>query len=158
MGTSDEHLVDEFWADRFLTHSSKSTEPTGGANSAASTSIVPEGTAFSAPLSTPPESHTGGAKFSLTGYSGAWVPVCAGIGAGIGAGMHQCPGKHWVKLQILLSFAMINDAFEIELLDAKDSLKVDMRKFGLGTLQPAEKARFRIRRKHGVVSVGSDGK
>ncbi|KAI4199454.1 MAG: hypothetical protein LQ350_004595 [Teloschistes chrysophthalmus] len=129
MGTSDEHPVDQFWADRFLTYGSKSREPTE-AKSSASTS-------------TTPESHSHGARFSLNGYSGAWVPF--------GGGIHMCPGRHWVKLQMLTSFAMINDAFDIELLDSKDSLRVDMRKFGLGALQPAEKARFRIRRKQQVV-------
>ncbi|KAL8662822.1 MAG: hypothetical protein Q9202_004424 [Teloschistes flavicans] len=148
-GTLDEHPVDQFWADRFLTYSSKSTPPSA-AKSTASTPIMPERTVASAPLSVPADGHAQGARFSLNGYSGAWIPY--------GGGIHQCPGRHWVKMQMLLSFAMINDAFEIELLDTKDRLRVDMRKFGLGTLQPAEKARFRIRRRHQVVPGGIEGK
>ncbi|KAL9582086.1 MAG: hypothetical protein Q9212_003498 [Teloschistes hypoglaucus] len=149
LGTSDEHPVDHFWADRFLTYSSKSTPPSA-AQSTASTSTMPEQKIASAPLPVPSKGHPEGARFSLNGYSGAWIPY--------GGGIHQCPGRHWVKMQMLLSFAMINDAFEIELLDTKDRLKVDMRKFGLGALQPAEKARFKIRRKYRAVSRGVEAK
>ena len=61
--------------------------------------------------------------------------------------MHQCSGRHWEKLQLLLSFAITSSAFDIELVSEKKKLQVDMAKYGLGALQPAEKVRFRIRRK-----------
>jgi len=48
---------------------------------------------------------------------------------------------------MLLSFAIISSAFDIELVPGKAKLKVDMAKYGLGALNPAEKAGFRIRRK-----------
>ncbi|KAL8796928.1 MAG: hypothetical protein Q9182_007270 [Xanthomendoza sp. 2 TL-2023] len=143
VGTSGEHPVDQFWADRFLTYTCKSTQPSA-AKTTATNLTMPESTVASAPLSALPERHSQGVRFSLNGYGGAWIPF--------GGGIHQCPGRHWVKLQMILSFAMINKAFEIELLDTKDRLRVDMRKFGLGALQPAEKARFRIRR-----SLASEG-
>ena len=118
----EEHPVDAFWPRRFLTHGANSSQERPSLDSGLSTPLEPE--------------------FSLNGYSGAWIPF--------GGGIHQCPGRHWVKLQMLLSFAVINAAFEIELLgkgQAGDGLRVDMSKYGLGTLQPGEKARFRIRRR-----------
>ncbi|KAL8811175.1 MAG: hypothetical protein Q9223_006229 [Gallowayella weberi] len=149
VGSLGEHPVDQFWADRFLTYTCKSTQPSA-AKTTATTSMTPPSTVASAPVSALHEKHSQDVRFSLNGYGGAWIPF--------GGGIHQCPGRHWVKLQMLFSFAMINQAFEIELLDTKDRLRVDMRKFGLGALQPAEKARFRIRRKYHVVPVGSEGK
>lgn len=138
LGDSEEHPVEEFWADRLLTYGNANTRPSSNRTTSGSD------TAFDSsaqPTSSPTigRANTQGPRFSLNGYNGAWIPF--------GGGIHQCPGRHWVKLQMLLSFAMISDAFEIELLDAQKDLKVDMAKYGLGALQPAEKARFKIRRK-----------
>jgi cytochrome P450 len=138
LGTLEEHPVERFWADRFLTYGAN----TSRCPSASVTATIPptSSSAASSPSlhadskSNPPE-----AKFSLNGYSGAWIPF--------GGGIHQCPGRHWVKLQMLLSFAIISSAFDIELVPGKAKLKVDMAKYGLGALNPAEKAGFRIRRK-----------
>ena len=138
LGPSNEHPVDHFWADRFLTYNRKAPQVTAPTFTTGSTSL-PETFKPSTPLYMPSGKDSQGPRFSLNNYSGAWIPF--------GGGIHQCPGRHWVKLQMLVSFAMINDAFEVELLDSGDSLKVDMSKFGLGALQPAEKAPFRIRRK-----------
>ena len=138
LGKMEEHPVENFWADRFLTFGdnfsrSSSESPTVSTPSALkSPNNTPSLPAFSGPEPREP-------KFSLNSYSGAWVPF--------GGGIHQCPGRHWVKLQMLLSFAMISTAFDIELQPRKEKLRVDMAKYGLGALQPAEKAAFRIRRK-----------
>lgn len=78
-------------------------------------------------------------RFSVKGYKGAWILFRGGI--------HQCPARHWVKAQMLFSFAAINAAFEIEILHLKETLRLDTRKYGLGVMQPGEKARFRIRRR-----------
>ena len=56
-----------------------------------------------------------------------------------------------MKLQMLLSFANISAAFDIELLAGEKKLRVDMAQYGLGALQPAGKAGFRIRRKKTAV-------
>ena len=48
---------------------------------------------------------------------------------------------------MLLSFAIITSAFDIELVSEQEKLQVDIAKYGLGALQPAVKAGFRIRRK-----------
>ena len=82
-------------------------------------------------------------KYSLNQYKGAWVPF--------GGGIHHCPGRHWVKTQMLVSLAMITGIFEIELMKKQEDLKVDLAKYGLGALNPGEKAPFRIRRKAALV-------
>lgn len=133
MGVMDEHPVESFWADRFLTYNRIAGRPFGSST-----------TSSSSRDSTPAEStvtndHRFEPQFSLTGSSGAWIPF--------GGGTDQCPGRHWVKIRMLITFAMISSAFEIELLGPTQSLKVDTAKYGLGALPPAEKAKFRIRRK-----------
>ena len=135
-GPQGEHPVDAFWAERFLTYGPKLPQQRPSSLLPTPSTLNPKSSSAGAPgpdlLSEP--------KFSLNGYNGAWVPF--------GGGIHQCPGRHWVKLQMLLGFAVINAAFEIELLGkAGEDLRVDMRKYGLGTLQPGEKAGFRIRRR-----------
>ena len=142
-GPQGQHPVDAFWAERFLTHAGPTSPPQQRPSSPrapstfspTTTSAIAEPAAVPADPADPPEP-----KFSLNGSSGAWVPF--------GGGIHQCPGRHWVKLQMLLGFAVLNAAFEIQLV-GKGDLSVDMGKYGLGTLQPGEKARFRIRRRKG---------
>ena len=141
LGVMDEHPVESFWAERFLSNDGNTHRP----SSASSIDITHP--TFKSLASTPSLSAVSSSslpeprepKFSLNGYSGAWVPF--------GGGIHQCPGRHWVKLQMLLSFAIISAAFDIELLAGEEKLGVDMAKYGLGALQPAKKAGFRIRRK-----------
>ena len=118
LGTEGEHPVDKFWGERFLTPSTEAS---------AEASDMDNG------------SYQGKPTFSLNRYKGAWVPF--------GGGVHQCPARHWVKNQMLISLAMITGAFEIELLNSDRDLSVDLSKYGLGTLNPGEKAPFRIRRK-----------
>lgn len=121
-GPSEQHPVESFWSDRFLTYDSKPRQ-----TKVETASTIPDG---------PDESEP---RFSLKGYSGAWIPF--------GGGVHQCPGRHWVRTQMLLSFALINAAFEIEILQPEETLRADTGKYGLGVMQPGEKARFRIRRR-----------
>ena len=78
-------------------------------------------------------------KFSLNGMAGAWIPF--------GGGIHQCPGRHWVKLQIISSFAMMSSAFEIELLEPERDPQMNMAKYGLGAMGPKGQTPFRIRRR-----------
>lgn len=130
-GARGEHPVTSFWGQRFLTSSpdSKSSlTPSEGLDSG-----------YSSATESPAESKTQIKGFSLENHKGAWIPF--------GGGYHICPGRHWVKTQMLLSFAMITEAFDIELLDAQKELRIDTSRYGLGALYPAEKARFRIRRK-----------
>lgn len=149
-GTEGEHPVETFWADRFLTYGAKPPRTTPSSLQAHHPShppaeIRPQGEQPTVPstsaVGTPPPPPP--PQFSLHGYSGAWIPF--------GGGIHQCPGRHWVKAQMLLGFATIHSAFEIDLLARADgnddTLAVDMRKCGLGVMQPAQKVGFRIRRK-----------
>ena len=118
LGPQNQYPVTKFWAERFL------TPDTGDA---------------SGQIDNSSEIRTGKPKFSLSKYKGAWVPF--------GGGHHQCAGRHWVKTLMLVSVAMIVEAFDIELLDGGKELGVDLAKYGLGTLHPNEKTPFRIRRK-----------
>ena len=137
-GSMAEHPVEEFWAERFLTNSGNTSHSpaTSFSASARSTSSDPANTL---PSSAIPSSSLPEPKFSLNGYRGAWIPF--------GGGISMCPGRHWVKLQMLLTFAIISSTFDIELLAGEKDLKVDLTRHGLGTLHPAEKVPFRIRRK-----------
>ncbi|KAL8725779.1 MAG: hypothetical protein Q9166_007144 [cf. Caloplaca sp. 2 TL-2023] len=140
LGMLEEHPVQEFWADRFLTYGSSTSRSTTASFTMSSSPTAGSSTSTDVPAtSIKATNNPAEPKFSLNGYSGAWIPF--------GGGIHQCPGRHWVKLQMLLSFAMISSAFDIELLSPRDTLRVDKAKYGLGTLQPAEKAPIRIRRK-----------
>ncbi|KAL9024902.1 MAG: hypothetical protein Q9196_006174 [Gyalolechia fulgens] len=142
LGTLEEHPVESFWADRFLTYDRPTASP-----SSASPGYCTDSTSVKRPGTLPSSAACADgpaeAKFSLNGYGGAWIPF--------GGGIHQCPGRHWVKLQMLLSFAMISAAFDIELLAPAQDLKVDMAKYGLGALQPAEKVKFKIKRRSNAV-------
>jgi cytochrome P450 len=50
-------------------------------------------------------------EFSLDGKQGKYMPY--------GMGEHMCPGRHFAKYEMLLSFAVIVDRFEIELSSPK---------------------------------------
>lgn len=118
-GNGDTHPVEEFWADRFLTFPPDAVEPEARSDDAGT--------------------KRAGPKFSLTGLSGAWIPF--------GGGIHQCPGRHWVKLQIILSFAILCSTFDIELAEEGLHAQPDTRKYGLGAMPPKTRTPFRIRRK-----------
>ncbi len=122
-GPGKSHPPEEFWADRFLVDP-KELE----ASSVGPTDVLPS-----------VDKSERGAKFSLNGLAGAWIPF--------GGGIHQCPGRHWVKLQMILSFAMVCMAFDIELEEKESMLEPGMSKFGLGALPPKTKVAFRIRRR-----------
>ena len=138
LGAMEEYPVERFWAERFLTYGgeSRSRPSVSRVSSTSSNSSTTSASSIDT------NSHPSAPKFSLDGYRGAWVPF--------GGGIHQCPGRHWVKLQMLLSFAMISAAFDIEIVGNQEKLSVDMAKYGLGALQPAEKVAFRIRRKRSL--------
>ena len=148
LGMMEEHPVERFWADRFLTFGCN-TSPSSSASAADRDRSALDSPASISPLAAVSSPNPLEPKFSLNGYSGAWIPF--------GGGIYQCPGRHWVKLQMLLSFAIISSAFDIELVSEKEKLRVDMAKYGLGVLQPAEKVPFRIRRKKTTVQERMEG-
>ena len=133
LGFMEEHPVESFWAERFLNYNSPSARQTPPASSSTVTksSIAPSPDGA---ISDPPEP-----KFSLNGYANTWIPF--------GGGIHECPGRHWVKLRMLLTFAVISSTFDIELLAPHETVRPDIAKYGFGALPPVEKAGFRIRRR-----------
>ena len=137
LGMMNEHMVEEFRADRFLTLGCNTT-PASSASAAGRDRSTLDSPASKSPLAAVSSFNPREPKCSLNGHSRAQILFSDGI--------HQCPGRHWVKLQMLLSFAIISSAFDIELVSEKKRLQVDMAKYGLGVLQPAEKVRFRIKR------------
>ena len=142
LGMMEEHPVETFWADRFLTSCNNISRPSSECSTVSNPSASkndPDTPAMSAVSGPDPREP----KFSLINYSGSWVPL--------GGGIHQCPRTHWVKLQMLLSFAILSAAFDVELQPGKEKLRIDMAKYGLGALQPTEMAIFKIRRKEAAV-------
>ncbi|KAF9699651.1 hypothetical protein EKO04_002455 [Ascochyta lentis] len=79
-----------------------------------------------------------GAKFSLKGTEGAWLPY--------GGGSNECPGRFFAKQEMLLTAALLIGNFEI-LLDG-DSAEIDWRYFGTGVLGVKGKQPFRLRRRN----------
>ena len=129
------HPVTEFWGHRFLVPSTSTSTSTSNASCSAQSSALGVEGEGSAPRQ----------KFSLDRYRGAWIPF--------GGGIHQCPARHWIKTQMLLSLAVIVSSFEIEVL-CNDSIggkgkevEVDVGRDGLGALYPAGKVGFRIRKR-----------
>ncbi|KAK3332568.1 cytochrome P450 [Cercophora scortea] len=84
-----------------------------------------------------------GRRFSMDGLLGLWIPY--------GGGDHLCPGRHFAKQQILLTFATLITKFDIELAfpspGAAAGVKPDMSHAPFGALPPLGKVPFRIRRK-----------
>lgn len=89
-------------------------------------------------------SEEGTSKFSLEGKQGRWMPY--------GMGEHMCPGRHFVKYEMMLSFAVLVSVFDIELLSPGGWRPDDnLARYGFGAQPPKQKVKFRIRRR-------SDGK
>ena len=156
-----DHPLDTFWAERFLSFSSKLpggplkpeyfvrrkadqvTKLQDQIQDEAHTQDLPSETASSSPKSP---------HFSLVGLSGIWIPF--------GGGYSLCPGRHLAKEEILLGVAMLTAAIDFDLIKEKgiwDSLggvlgkeaedfKPDMRYFGMGVLPPTKGVKIRYRK------------
>jgi cytochrome P450 len=85
-----------------------------------------------------------GPKFSLAGMEGKWLPY--------GMGERMCPGRHFAKHQMMMTFAYLMSTFDIELIGDKSRPVVDLNHFGFGTLPPGELVPFRMRRAAKTVS------
>lgn len=81
-------------------------------------------------------------EFSMTRTQGAWMPF--------GGGHHPCPGRHFSKLEIILTIALLTMTYDCEILAEPEKLKMSPRNFGLGVLGPVSEVPFRIRRRDGV--------
>jgi cytochrome P450 len=79
-------------------------------------------------------------KPPMQGVGQRWLPF--------GLGETMCPGRHIVKFEMVLSYAILNSIFEIEVLKPKGwRPEMDMSSFGYGTMAPKSQTPFRIRRR-----------
>ncbi|RYO97476.1 hypothetical protein DL763_002744 [Monosporascus cannonballus] len=78
--------------------------------------------------------------FTMDGMSGGWIPY--------GAGEFMCPGRHLAKQEMVGSFAVFLDNYDVEVLLPDGWVpEPDMRYFGTGALPPKKTVPFRIRRR-----------
>ncbi|KAI1772891.1 cytochrome P450 [Hypoxylon cercidicola] len=100
---------------------------------------------FRKPGSTPardPDSPPPEKRFTVEGLLGLWYPY------GGGGGDRICPGRHYAKHQMVLSFAALFSKFDLELIRPEASkVAPNMRYAPFGALPPVEKIPFRMRRK-----------
>lgn len=80
-------------------------------------------------------------EFSTSGMIGSWIPY--------GGGPRACPGRHFAKREIMMTCALIVSIFDVEILADEEALEMNPADYGLGTLRPADKVPFRIRRRIG---------
>ena len=82
----------------------------------------------------------GDPTFSLKDRASAWLPY--------GGGQRTCPGRHFAKLEMISSLAIMLTLFDIEIFDGTSRIPAnDMKGFGFGTLWPKGKMPVRIRRR-----------
>lgn len=82
-----------------------------------------------------------GSSFSLDNLAGIWTPY--------GGGHWLCPGRHFAKIEILVTVALFFLRFEIQILRNNDvEVQPDMWWFPVGGLPPNRKVPFRIRKRY----------
>jgi cytochrome P450 len=128
---SDPHPLNEFWPDRFLIDPNvPGSGPLKRTKVERIRTSVPE----------IPERPKEKPIYSVDGLTGAWIPY--------GGGQTLCPGRHYAKQEMLMTFAILATAFDIEIKHKKGvQTNANMRYFGLGVLPPKGKTPFRIRRR-----------
>lgn len=129
-GTEDDpHPLDKFWEERFLRYPN---QPESGPLRKGST-FISNGQNLRAQISSEP-------TFSLEGLTGTYLPF--------GGGVRICPGRHFARQEVMCTLAKLVLGYDIELQVPHGwEPKMDYRFFPLGTLPPAEKVPFRIRRR-----------
>ena len=137
----DRHPLAEFWADRFLIY------PGNGSSGPLNPSFRQHQQSAPRPdceLADVKEKEKSRSKqeeeqgvFTTDGLAGAWVPF--------GGGHRMCPGRHFAKVEIIVTFAMICTMFDIEL--AEGLPLPNMKEIGWGTLPTIGKTPCRIRRR-----------
>jgi cytochrome P450 len=107
----------------------------------------------SRPSSPPPLTQFWGRRFLTSTPDAPGTPVFAAENIGrkwipFGSGERMCPGRHFTKHQMLLTFALLTETFDIELLSREgERPEPDLTHFGYGTMGPDRSTPFRIRRK-----------
>ena len=79
--------------------------------------------------------------FSLKGRAGtSWLPY--------GGGQRMCPGRHFAKVEMIGSLAILLTLFDVEIADKVDGIPGnDMGGFGFGALWPKGRLPVRMRRR-----------
>lgn len=142
-GTKDEpHPLSEFWADRFLVY--PNDENSGplrrDRRKEALGDNKPDKTTFDTTIPTAATTTTNDPIFSMEGLAGGWIPY--------GGGNRMCPGRFFAKNEMIVSFAMIVDNYDIELKTPDGWVpEPDMRFFAAGVMPPKDLVPCRIRRR-----------
>ena len=125
--------LDTFWADRFVVYPN---DPASGPLKKTKSSHAKE----------QPVLQDGGADksqspvFSLEGTAGGWIPY--------GMGRFMCPGRFLAKQEMIGSFAVFFNSYEVELRVPEEwAPRVNLKFFGTGAMPPLGKAPFRIRKR-----------
>ncbi|KJZ70895.1 hypothetical protein HIM_09721 [Hirsutella minnesotensis 3608] len=81
-----------------------------------------------------------GRRFSVDGLAGLWIPF--------GGGHHVCPGRHFARMEMSATLALLLLAFDIEL-DVREAwrLEEDIWYYPNGAIPPKHKVPFRFRRR-----------
>lgn len=88
----------------------------------------------------PSEEKLAGRHFSMDGLLGFWIPY--------GGGENICPGRHFAKHEIFLTFAALLTQFDIELMvPDPNAIIPDLDHEPFGALPPLSKVPFRMRRR-----------
>lgn len=136
----DCHPLAEFWADRFLVY------PGNGASGPLNPSFRPQpapccpdqADAATQETTTPKQEEQGEDPiFTTEGLAGTWVSF--------GGGHRMCPGRHFAKVEMIVTFAMMCTMFDIELIGGLPA--PNMKEVGWGTLPISGKTPCRIRRR-----------
>ena len=124
----DPHPLDEFWAERFLVYPSN---PRSGPLRKEKPSVVAQ---------CHTEENPEQPRFSLKGTENVYTSF--------GGGSAICPGRHFARQEVLSTLARLVLYYDIELQvpDAWEP-RMDPAYFPTGTLPPADKVPFRLRRR-----------
>ncbi|KAI1087870.1 cytochrome P450 [Rostrohypoxylon terebratum] len=90
-----------------------------------------------------------GPEFNQDGLAGLWTPF--------GGGDRMCPGRHLAKLEMLVTFAYLFSAYDVELKPgiSVDEVQCNRNYAAFGSLPPNRAVPFRIKRKSkGGIVVG----
>jgi cytochrome P450 len=118
--------LEDFWSERFLVYP--------GDTESAFNAHIPD-------LPVPLHSADETPKFSLDGLAGCWIPF--------GGGQRMCPGRHFAKHEILGTFSVLFNKFDIDVVSMTEArnLRPDLNWVPYGGLPPGGKLRVRMRKR-----------
>ena len=132
----DPHPLGEFWEERFLIYPDKPHSGPLRRQESVSCSGKQEPTTCASIQ----EKATTEPTFSLKGLNGVYTPFGGGPGV--------CPGRHFARQEVVCTLAKVALQYDIEPQVPKGwEPKMDSAFFPIGTLPPANKVPYRIRRR-----------